>query len=209
MHLEFLLEELSAEAFFSGFLPRIVPQGTSWNLITFQGKSDLLKNLERRLKGYRAWLPNDWRIVVLVDEDREDCLRLKSKLEAAAASAGLATRSAPKNRSFQVLNRIAVEELEAWFLGDVEALRTAYAGLPAGLAQQAAFRDPDAVPGGTWERLERLLGSAGHFPGGLGKIELARRLAAHLEPNRNRSRSFQCFLKGLNDILSVRSDHAG
>lgn len=197
MHIEFLLEEPSAEAFFTGFLPRVLPAGTTWNLIQFQGKANLLKNLEGRLKGYRNWLPEDGRIVVVVDEDRGDCCALKNQLEAAATSAGLLTKTQARGVPFQVLNRIAVEELEAWFLGDVEGLRSAYPGVPASLGSRANFRDPDAVQGGTWEAIERVLQRAGHFPGGLGKIELARAMGVHLDPARNRSGSFQCFLQGL------------
>lgn len=197
MNIEFLLEEPSAEAFLEGFLPKILPEGTTWTLIKFQGKMDLLANLEKRLKGYAAWLPEDWRIVVLVDEDREDCLKLKSKLETAAKAAGLPTKSSPKKGAFIVLSRIVVEELEAWFLGDVEGLRVAYPGVPASLGNRENFRDPDGVAGGTWEALERVLQKAGHFTGGLSKIELARTMAQHMEPSRNRSRSFQCFLEGM------------
>lgn len=197
MHLEFLLEEPSAEAFFTGFLPRILPEGTTWNLIQFQGKANLLAKLDSRLRGYRSWLPEDSRIVVVVDEDRGDCRALKKRLEDAALSAGLLTKSSARGVPFQVLNRIAVEELEAWFLGDVEGLRTAYPGVPRSLGSQKNFRDPDAVRGGTWEAIERVLQKAGHFPGGLGKIELGRTMGEHLDPSRNRSGSFQCFLQGL------------
>lgn len=200
MHIELLLEEPSAEAFFADFLPKITPEGMTWKLIPFQGKADLLSNLEKRLKGYAAWLPEDWRIVVLVDEDREDCTKLKAKLETAAKAAGLMTKSRAKKGSFTVLNRIAVEELEAWFLGDVEGLRAAYPGVPASLGSRENFRDPDAVPGGTWEALERVLQRAGYFQGGLGKIELARTMARHMEPTRNRSRSFQQFMKGMSAL---------
>ncbi|MBX7210943.1 MAG: DUF4276 family protein [Verrucomicrobiaceae bacterium] len=197
MHIEFLLEEPSAEAFLSDFVPKIAPAGTTCNFIRFQGKSDLLANLTNRLKGYRDWLPEDWRIVVLIDEDRQDCVKLKEALDSAAGAAGLKTKSKAGTGAFVVLNRIAVEELEAWFLGDVEALREAYPGVPAGLGSRANFRDPDAVAGGTWEALERVLQRAGHFPGGIGKIELARTMAQHLEPGRNRSRSFRCFVDGI------------
>ena len=197
MHIEFLVEEPSAEAFFAEFLPKIVAGGTTWKLIAFQGKTDLLANLTKRLKGYAAWLPNDWRIVVLVDEDRGDCSKLKHQLEDAAKAAGMITKSRSTDGAFAVLNRIAVEELEAWFLGDVEGLCTAYPGVPSSLGSREIFRDPDAVPGGSWEALERVLQRAGHFRGGIGKIELARTMAMHLEPSRNRSRSFQCFMKGI------------
>ena len=197
MHLVFLVEEPSAEAFLTGFLPRILPEGVTHEFNRFQGKSDLLTNLESRLRGYRDWMPSDWRIVVLIDEDREDCVRLKRRLEAAAQSAGLTTKSRGSSGSFVVLNRIAVEELEAWFLGDVEALCAAYPRVPASLASRKNLRDPDRVPGGTWEALERVLQRAGYFPGGLGKLELSRVMARHLEPSRNRSRSVACFVDGI------------
>lgn len=197
MHLEFLLEEPSVEAFLDGFLPRVLPAGATWKLIQFQGKGDLLANLERRLKGYRNWLPAGDRIVVLIDEDRQDCRKLKDQLEVAAQTAGFVTKSAAGKAQFQVVNRVAIEELEAWFLGDIEAIRAAYPRVPASLANRENFRDPDAVAGGTWEALERELKRAGYFPGGLAKIEFARVMAQHLEPTRNRSRSFQVFLEGL------------
>lgn len=197
MHIEFLLEEPSAEAFLADFMPKILPAETSCNFIQFQGKIDLLANLENRLKGYRDWLPKDWRIVVLIDEDRENCVMLKAKLEAAAAAAGLTTKTKAGKGAFVVLNRIAIEELEAWFLGDVEGLRAAYPRVPASLGSRENFRDPDAVAGGTWEALERVLQKAGYFPGGLGKIELARTMAHHVNSGRNQSRSFRCFIEGI------------
>ena len=196
MHIELLLEEPSAEAFLSAFLPRVLPAGTTLRPIVFQGKQDLLVKLESRLKGYRSWLPDDSRIVVLVDEDRQDCRRLKRQLESAAAAAGLRTKS-KAGRSFTVLNRIAVEELEAWFLGDPAALNAAYPRIPSSVGNKAAFRNPDAVAGGTWEALERVLQRAGYHRGGLPKIELAKTMAQHVDASRNTSASFQCFLSGV------------
>lgn len=203
MHIEFLLEEPSAEAFLIDFMPKILPAETSCNFIQFQGKTDLLANLENRLKGYRDWLPTDWRIVVLIDADRQDCVKLKAALDLAAAKAGLKTKSKAGREAFVVLNRIAVEELEAWFLGDVDGLRSAYPGVPASLGSREKFRDPDAVAGGTWEALESVLQKAGYFPGGLGKIELARTMARHVNSGRNQSRSFRCFVEGINSLTAL------
>lgn len=197
MHLELLLEEPSAEAFLRGLLPRLVPAGTTWNPIVFQGKKDLLGNLERRLKGYRPWIPAHWKIVVLIDEDRTDCQELKMRLEAAAAAAGLLTKTAAKGRRFVILNRIAVEELEAWFFGDTAALAAAFPGVSPNLGAKAAYRNPDAIAGGTWEALERVLQRAGYYGGGLPKIEVARELAKHMAVDRNSSASFRTFVQGL------------
>jgi hypothetical protein len=142
-------------------------------------------------------MPPDWRIVVLVDEDRQDCLVLKQALEQAAFQAGLMTKSQAGGAGFQVLNRIAVEELEAWFLGDVEALRRVYPRVPLSLSQRERFRDPDHVTGGAWEALEKLLQAYGYHPAGYPKVEAAQRISKHLEPDRNRSHSFQVFWQGI------------
>lgn len=197
MHIEFFLEEPSAEAFLQGFLPKLLPADTTWNPIVFQGKTDLLNNLTARLKAYRAWMPVDWRIVVLIDEDRQDCATLKRRLEKAAHDAGFPTKSNPKAGRLVVLNRIAIEELEAWFFGDVPALAAAYPGVSVHLATRAGFRNSDAILGGTWEALERELQRAGYFGGGLAKIEVARQMALHMNPARNTSASFQHFALGL------------
>jgi len=200
MHVEFLLEEPSAEAFLQGFLPRILPDGVTWNPIVFQGKRDLLLNLEKKLQGYRTWLPEDSKIVVLIDEDREDCKQLKQKLENAAKAAGFSSKTASAGRPFQVLNRIAIEELEAWFLGDAQAMIASYPRVSPNFCNKAAYRDPDSVKGGTWEALERLLQRAGYYPGGLAKIEVARAMGTRMEPVGNRSKSFEKFLEGIHAL---------
>lgn len=200
MHLELFLEEPSSEAFLHGALSKLVPEGMTWNSIVFQGKADLLKNLEPRLKGYRKWLPPDWRIVVLIDEDRADCRGLKARLEAAAKAAGMVTKTAAKGGKFTVLNRIAVEELEAWFFGDPAAVAQAYPGVSHALGAKAAYRHPDSIAGGTWEALQRVLQRAGYYGGGLPKIEVAREMAKYVVAERNTSPSFQCFVAGLNAL---------
>ncbi|MBU6399483.1 MAG: DUF4276 family protein [Verrucomicrobia bacterium] len=202
MHIEFFVEEESAEAFLQGLVPKVISEGNSFFVHVFQGKRDLLGHLPARLKGYRNWLPVDWRIAVLVDEDRQDCKRLKAELEAAARGAGFATKTSLDQRGqFVVLNRVAIEELEAWYFGDVEALVKAYPGVPPTLDRKEKYREPDAIPGGTWETLERVLQRAGYFPAGLPKMEVARKMAPLMDPQRNRSKSFQHFVAGLRAFL--------
>lgn len=197
MHVLIFMEEPSTEAALTNLLPRLLPEQTTFQSIVFQGKTDLLNNLAARLHGYASWIPNDWRIVVLVDEDRQDCVQLKSQLEEAARAAGLISKSQSAGGSFQILNRIAVEELEAWFIGDIEALRHVYPRLPASLAQRQKFRDPDHVPGGTWEALEAALQTCGYYPVGYPKVDAARQISFYMDPARNRSHSFQVFCQGL------------
>ena len=202
MHIEFLVEELSAGAALTTIVPKILGQDVTFRMHLHQGKQDLLSRLTDRLKGYSHWLPTDWRVVVLIDEDRQECDELKAQLENAARQAGLSTKSrAARGGQIRVLNRIAIEELEAWFFGDVEALCTAYRGVPPTLGAQATYRDPDAINGGTWEALERVLQRAGHHKGGLAKIAAAGAISSHMNPERNRSRSFQVFREGLLQVM--------
>ena len=201
MNIEFLIEEESAEAALHNLLPKILPSNVTFRLHNFRGKQNLLLQLPNRLKGYGPWLPPDWRIVVLIDEDREDCKQLKERLERMASEAGLVTKS--QGRKFQVLNRIAVEELEAWFFGDIIALNAAYPKTPVTLAHKKNYREPDAIKGGTWEALERVLQTAGYYLGGLPKIEVARNISQFMEPGRNRSQSFQVFKTGLHELITI------
>jgi len=202
MHIEFLLEEPSCAEALKLLVPKIIGKQVSFATRVFQGKTDFLNSLPARLRGYSRWLPRDWRIVVLVDCDRDDCRVLKAKLEKTALDAGLATRTNPRRTGgLQVLNRIAVEELEAWFFGDIEAIATSYPRIPRSLADKRGFRDPDAISGGTWEALERILKHAGYYAAGMPKIEVARFIGRHLLPNRNRSASFKTFCRGLRELV--------
>jgi hypothetical protein len=203
MHLEFLVEERSAEAALIHILAKILPPDCRYDIRVFQGKQDLLEKLPVRLRAYASTMTPDDRLIILVDEDRQDCHALKARLEQAAHYAGLITRSQVlPGMPCQVLNRIAIEELEAWFFGDVLALRQAYPRLPEGLARKAGSRNPDAISGGTWEALQRTLQKAGYFPGGLAKIEVARQVAAYMDPDRNTSRSFQVFRDSLRAMVA-------
>ena len=168
----------------------------SFSIHPFNGKKDLLGKLPGRLRAYKKWIPRDYRIVVLIDRDRDDCTLLKKQMEKIAIEAGLLTKSSsPDDGNFQVLNRIAIEELEAWFLGDVEALAAAYPGVPLTLGTKERYRDPDAVVN-TWEALERVLQQAG-YPGPLQKIRSASEISKGMVPERNRSASFQSFYTGI------------
>lgn len=188
-----MVEEPSMDAALQCLLPKMLGD-IDFQIIQFQCKDDLLKQLPDRLKGYRSWLPPSSAIVVLVDRDDEDCLVLKQQLENIAAKAGMATKThAGVGNTFQVANRIAIEELEAWFFGDWQAVRAAYPKVSATVPQKAGYRDPDAIRGGTWEAFERVLNQSGYFKTGLRKIENARTVAQHMQPDRNQSGSFNAF----------------
>jgi hypothetical protein len=202
VNLEVLVEERSAEQALRVLLPRIVPNA-DFEVRVFRGKIDLLKRLPDRLKGYATWITRaNTCLVVLVDRD-DDCLKLKADMEQMASAAGLLTVAAVSlSRQAEVLNRIAVEELEAWFFGDISALCAAYPWVPASLGQRAKYRCPDVILGGTWEALEHVLQEHSYHPGGLAKVAAATKIAQHMNVDVNSSRSFQVFRDGIRRLVA-------
>jgi hypothetical protein len=198
-HVEVVVEEPSMEEALNCLLPKILG-AASFAVYAHQCKDEMLQRLPERLLGYARWLPENWRVVVVLDRDNDDCHRLKDRLEDMAAKAGLATRSRRRGGSYAVINRLAIEELEAWYFGDWEAVRTAYPKVAQTVPAKAQYRDPDAIKGGTWEAFQRVLQKVGYFRGGLRKIEAARSVSPHMQPDRNTSRSFQVFRDALLDL---------
>jgi hypothetical protein len=190
-HVEVLVEEPSMEAALSLLLPRLLGD-SSFTVYSHQCKEQLLASLPGRLRGYGSWLPGNWWILVIVDRDDDDCGALKANLDKMARDAGFITGLGVQSGCRRVVNRIAIEELEAWYFGDWEAVLAAYPRVSASVPGRSRFRDPDGIRG-TWEALERIMQRAGYFKGGLRKIEAAREIARHWEPVRNRSRSFRAF----------------
>lgn len=206
-HLFVHVEEPSMKEAVEALLPPLLAgRSVECKIIDHGSKHALLTNLPRRLRGYADWPEPGLRIMVLVDRDDDDCMDLKRRLESAAQAARLPTKTSPDFAGrFKVVNRIVVEELEAWFLGDVPALMAAFPGIPPTLEGRAKFRNPDAVTGGTWEALLKVLKQAGHYTQSahLPKIEVARRVATQMVAARNRSKSFQAFVTGLNALLTT------
>ncbi len=186
----------------NAIVPKMIERRATFACHVMGGKKTLLKALPARLRGYSHWLPPNWRIVVLIDRDEQECKALKARLEKVCQQAGLISKSIAQGKQpAQVINRIVVEELEAWFFGDVTALRHCYPRLPD-ISQKAAYRNPDQIRGGTWERLERLLQKSGYYKGGLQKIKLAKTITPYMEPVRNTSKSFQSFHDALLELVA-------
>ncbi len=184
--LVFLLEEPSSKQLLDGLLPRVFPglvPERDFLCIPHEGKQDLIRSIPRKLRG---WTEPGARFVVLLDQDLEDCRDLKGRLGNLVREAGRP----------ETLVRLACRELEAWYLGDPEALAEAYecAGLKS-LADKARFRNPDQVQKPSRE-VARLVPQ-------FQKVAGARRMAGHLDPARNRSRSFQVFFEGLHKLLGT------
>ncbi|WP_410640070.1 DUF4276 family protein [Amycolatopsis sp. lyj-346] len=191
--LEVLVEEPSAEEALKTLLPKIVP-GVGFQIIPFNGKTDLLRKLPVRLRDYTYyWAEMGLRVVVLLDRDDDDCTELKSRLVEIAREAGLPAEA--------TLFRIVIEELEAWFLGDVPALHAAYPKVPPSLGSQTKFRDPENITGGAWEGLEHVLQKHGYHKKGLQKVRAASEIAPHMDIENNRSKSLQVFRDGLRRLV--------
>jgi len=118
---------------------------------------------------------------VLLDRDDSNCMELKAKREAAAASARLITRTTSGGQNWKVANRIVIEELEAWYFGAWSSVRRAYPKAPEHVRQRSGLRHCDKINGGTWETFQRIMQSAGYFEGGLRKIEAAGAIGAVFE----------------------------
>lgn len=205
VQLEVLVEEPSAEEALRHLLPKLLRGRARAKVINLGSKYKLLKVVGDRLTAYRKRIDNGeaLRIVILVDRDDDDCTKLKAELERRAKEVGLPTKSQPDaGGRILVLNRIVIEELEAWFIGDPTALRAAFPKLPAIPETSGIFKNPDNVSGGTWEGLHRFLKKHGIYRSSYPKIDAAHRIAPHLDIARNRSKSFRHFVSGVEAILA-------
>lgn len=200
-HLEVLVEESSMQEALKHLLPRIVGTSVSCAYFNFRSKDRLLRKLPARLAGYRSWITAAGAaVLVVLDRDNDDCSALKARLDQLALDAGLSVCTVSGGRRGEVLNRIAVEELESWFFGDVPALHAAYPRVSADLGEQQGFRDPDGMSR-TWEQMERILQAKGYHPGRLMKSALANDVAPRMNLAENRSGSFRTFVSGVRYLV--------
>lgn len=182
MKLIFLLEEPSMKYFLNELLPRILPENVEFQLIPHHGKRDLEKSIPKKLRGWNE--PGDIRFVILHDQDNKDCIELKQSLLELC-----------KDTDKPVLVRIACQELEAWYFGDVNALAEAYSNPRLkNIARQKRFRIPDQIPSPK-EALYKLIPD--HQ-----QIEGARRIAPCMDMERNTSVSFQMFVSGIRKFVA-------
>lgn len=179
----FLLEEQSMKALLNELLPRLFPgwvERQHFLCVQHEGKSDLDKSIPRKLK---AWREPDVRFVVVRDNDGADCINLKARLVATCADAGRP----------ETLVRIVCQELESWYIGDLEALATAFDDEKVNSpATRKRFVNPDEWLKPSME-LRRMLPT-------YQKIGGARAIVGHLDVARNVSMSFQNFVKGIRRI---------
>lgn len=218
MHFEFLVEgqaELTALSILMKQILGDYGQPHTWKIHKHRGigrlpnnpgarparhDRTLLHNLPAKLRAYGASGRTDLVVVILVDlDDRPDCVAFKNDLVDLL-------NYCPHQPN--ALFRIAIEELEAWFLGDQQAVRQAYPAARQPIlnayAQDSQCR--------TWEKLAEAV-----FPGGLaalgryGKRSVrileqkriwAKEICAHFDVETNQSPSFRAFRDGVRRVAA-------
>jgi Domain of unknown function (DUF4276) len=214
MHLEFLIEDSSGERLLQSLLPKLLGDYGSphtWRVHAYKGigrvpkglsktsepaKRMLLDQLPRLLRGYGQSSGFD-AVIVILDSDRQDCRLFLTELQAVLA----ACRPAPN-----VLFRLAIEEMEAWYFGDQKALIEAYPKAKMDLLNRYK---QDSICG-TWECLADAL-----YPGGIAAIkkagwplpgqiksDWAEKIGPLLDPDRNNSPSFKKLRDGIRRLIS-------
>lgn len=226
-HIEALVEDSSGGVILEGLLNSIVSTRQvnwrfevrrhrgigklpdNWDQPPAKFASGLLQLLPAKLRVYNRSYNREDRNIIIVALDTDyrdpgsmyrDLVRLREKY------AGDLT----------VVIGIAVEELEAWMLGDRAALLAAYPDIDQRILNRY---QQDAVVG-TWEvlarailgeRAERLI-KAGYPAVGTYKYKMAEAVAPHLVASRNRSPSFQSFyqylLKCMDELEEGSNPHA-
>ena len=218
MHFEVLVEDASGSIALEHILEKILgPNYTdhSWRIKEYKGIGRiprdlrgvtdpkariLLDRLPEILQGYgRSLTDNSW-VVVVVDLDDKDCIKFKQEL------VNMLNACNPRPKT---LFRIAIEEIEAWLLGDPAAVRSAYPN-----ARDAVLSGyvQDSICG-TWEVLADAiypggasqLKALGYPPAGMSKCEWASNIAPRMDVDGNRSKSFQVFRDGVRNLAGIQS----
>ncbi len=216
MHFEFLIEDISGKEMLDILLPKIIDSSHSFSVKSYKGlgripasltagsdpsKRILLQELPRLLAGYGKTFSSytDFKAVLIIVCDLDDkCLKqFRSELIKILDACTMK----PETRFC-----IAVEEGEAWLLGDLTAIYRAY---PAAKKVILKKYENDSICG-TWELLANAvysgganaLKSRGYQAIGAEKSNWARNISPHLNPDANISPSFQYFKTKILQLLA-------
>jgi len=215
MHIEILVEDQSGKKLLELLLPRITGVNHTYNIHSYKGigripngligttnpsQRILLDRLPKLLQGYGKTFnayPKNYKacVFILCDLDKSCLNEFRNELNHILETCN------PKPETYFC---IAVEETEAWFLGDLQALKHAYPNLKEPLINNYI---PDSICG-TWELLADAV-----LPGGLKELQKggyqgvgfqksiwAEKIAPHMDLNNNSSPSFNYFLSKINNL---------
>ncbi|MBI3093672.1 MAG: hypothetical protein HYY97_02265 [Rhodocyclales bacterium] len=214
MHMEVLVEDSSGARLIDILLPAVIgPHGQphTWRVHPYKGigrlpaglsakqdpaKRALLDQLPRLLAGYGK-TPGIDAVVVVLDTDQRDCTEFLKELKALLRKC----RPAPN-----ALFRLAIEEMEAWLLGDRQAVLEAYPRAKKAILD--GYQQDSAC--GTWELLADAV-----YPGGSAAIrvvgwplpgqikhEWAQEIGPRMDVERNLSPSFCKLRDGLRRLVA-------
>jgi len=209
-HIEICVEDQSGKLLLEAILPKILREDVSYRVHGYRGighvpkglkttddaqKRLFLDNLPKLIRGC-AVTPYISMLMLILDNDTRNCGQFLAELKSIHSAVAPAAN---------VIFRLAIEEGEAWLLGDKDAVLAAYPK-----AKQSVLDSyvQDAICG-TWEVLADAIepaGSAGliaeGWPApGVAKCKWATAIGEKMEPARNVSPSFQKFLKALNPYM--------
>ncbi|MEG2144664.1 MAG: DUF4276 family protein [Oscillospiraceae bacterium] len=165
----------------------------------------LLNDLPKRLNALNASLKckDSPSIFVVLDNDTRDTEDFAKKLNE------IITR---EKISVDTVFCIAVEEMEAWLLGDYNALRLAYPPVSGRIASKHSGYSQDSICG-TWEFLADMLTENGMgsfmrqnptaFDIGRCKSQWAKSIGAYMDIRANASPSFQSFIEALDARVHI------
>ena len=184
---EIFVEEPSMKAFLSVLLPNILENYWQLNhnyfIRSFEGKSDLWKNIPSKIKVYSNWY-EPVGVVILQDQDNNNCYKLKQDLLDLCNQYG----------NFKKVIRIVCRELESWYIGDFEAVHKAYKTFKfQNYISKAKYREPDKC--NAYNELKKILPE-------FQKVDGAKRIAIHINTSRNKSQSFNQTIRGLTKFFS-------
>lgn len=214
MHFEILVEDQSGKVALDILVRKIIGGGHTCDVKSDKGvgripvkmnasvdasKRILLANLPRLLAGYgKSWQGYPAVVIVVCDLD-DKCLKsFRNELIGL-----LNTCNPPPETRFC----IAIEEGEAWFLGDILAIKHAY---PKAKDTVLNAYVSDSI-GGTWERLADAVykGGSQHLSRlgwqmvGAEKSAWAENIAPHMDLENNTSPSFNYFVRKLRKLAAV------
>jgi hypothetical protein len=152
----------------------------------------LLAELPKRLSAYNVSLKSKGRaaIFIVLDNDDHNTDAFRSDLEKIPTRYGI---------SIDHVFCIAIEEIEAWLLGDIDAVREAYPEYAGRVSARHTDYVQDSICG-TWEFMDKLLRmknppkTKSTYEVGKKKSEWAEKIGAYLKIRNNQSPSFQYFI---------------
>ena len=184
----FMTEESSMEVALKNILPKISILFTDnriFRIIPHQGKQDLERSLPTKLRAYKDNKFIQHKFIVVRDKDSGNCSKIKENLNQICIN---------QDRN-DVLIRIAIHELESWFLGDLIAIDNAYNTKLAKHQNVKKFRNPDKLANPSQE-LSKILNMNS-------KISWSKKISKEMNIDNNKSLSFNYFISGVRRLLGT------